>query len=618
MKINVYDGKVGAPRSPVYSQVADLRSESFSDVAKTLNTYAAKLDQDNQEALKTEYYKADTAIRYDLDKGYAEIEDRIKNGGAYAKAEQEYQKLYDDTIKKYGGAFVEENVKERSMAEYKRMGLSQTLRLKDVVMSRRKSDAVSAANNAMDLFDQQYFDAADDAGRAAVLSKASKTMAGLTAIGVVSPDEAKMKLRKFTAGGEERRVKLLAQEDPMAAMALVEKNKSILDPDTYVNLRGSVAREIENFASAEKVEQYINASDIPPLTPSQAEQVMPGAKSVPDGKSIAPPPAPNERVVPVKPPKQGDVDQYFQRNVAEPFLSGQFSPEQYESSAIELANKTGFLPTPLADQASHFMNMTVDQMKDDDLRTAASLARIVSEVDRTGSKTKLGLDKNDLARSNLFASRMASGMDMRAAYTTAVSALADEDTVKLFNSAKTEGRRILNKLKVTGFGEVDIGKIPKDSAGDFIESYAVYRANQASPSEAAAQAEKDIMAMYGTFNGVQVKGPVTKFDALPEDKWIAAARKAVFENVGLINSTAKVIVVDDIASKSMRMRGETPSYPIGISFNGEIAPAINPRTGQAIRLKGAENVKYYKQTATKRFVRGPGIKTISKKTEQIK
>lgn len=617
MKINVYDGKVGAPRSPVYSQVADLRSDSFSNVAKTLGSYAEKLDQDNQEALKTEYYKADTAIRYDLEKGYAEIEDRIKNGGAYANAEKEYQKLYDATVAKYGGAFVDPNVKERSMAEYKRMGLGQTLRLKDVVQARRKSDAVSAANNAMDLYDQQYFDATDDAGRAAVLSKVSKTMAGLTAIGVVSPDEAKMKLRKFTAGAEERRIKLLAQDDPIGAMELVEKNRKVLDPDTYVSIRGAVSREVESFASAENVDQYLNGSDIPPLTPAQTEQVMSGGKSETSGKKASPPSAPNEKVIPVKPPKQEDVDQYFQRRVANEFFSGNMTPDQYESSTIELANKTGFIPTPLADQAALFLNMQPENMKDADLRTAASLARIVSEVDRTGGKTKMGLDKNDLAKANLFASRMASGMDMRAAYSSMSMVLSDEESTKVFNSAKTEGRRVFNGLKVNN-STVDIGQIPKQSAGDFIEAYAMYRANQASPSEAAKQAEKDVMAMYGTFNGVQVKDPVTKFDKLPEDKWVAAARRAVFENVGLVNENAKVIVMADNAAKAMRARGEIPSYPVGISFNGEIAPAINPRTGEALRIRGTENVKYYKETKTRRFTKGAGLKTVRKITEEIK
>ena len=159
MRIPRYEQQVGVPNAPQITQIADVRNDNLSGLADSLEeVYKVKL-QEQEEAKKTAFFQADTSIKMAMDKAMFDIQERIQNGGSYANAEKEYQKAHDAAIKQFGAAFDADesgNVRMRSMAEYQSLGLSNLLKLRDRISTRRRSDAASAANNRLDLLKREY------------------------------------------------------------------------------------------------------------------------------------------------------------------------------------------------------------------------------------------------------------------------------------------------------------------------------------------------------------------------------------------------------------------------------------------------------------------------------
>lgn len=586
MKIPTYDSTVQPSSGTPYRGVADVRSDTFSEIAKGIDAYAERLDRDNAEALKTEYYKADTAIRYELDKGYSEMVERIKNGGAYGKAEAEYQKLYDGVIKKYGRAFeADPNVRERSMAEYKRMGLEQTLRLKNVVQARRKSDAVFAANLAINEFQRQYFDAPDEAARAAVLGKVSKTMAGLTAVGAIDQNEARVKITNFAAQGELLRFNMALQDNnTQQAEEILSKAKGILDPETFVRMRGSVISLKEKLDFVDEQKAAIYGESVSSQTGGQ----------------------PTAATKPVKITQNG-VDAVLQENIerlAKEAPDGRPPQELIEQEVIDLALRSRMMPTQIAEQASVYLGMDPQQMDASDYATAASMARVISTVNDSGIKIKSNLDKKLVAKAELMYRRMENGMSAQKAYTTVSSVVGEtEESFKLFNQTKEEVNKLFLGKKVSSY-EFDMSDIPQsvDARSEWGDLYSENRTLGASVEEAADMATKQIKKTYQKFNGVVARDPITRFINISEREAVSMAQSAFAERSGLqLGPGERLVVAADGIAKKKILAGEPPSFPVLMSIDGsEPVAVIDTKTGRPLRIMVNEQKNLIKETTVQK------------------
>ena len=100
MKIPVYDPQINAS-TVQYNAVADIRTNTLGEIADGLQQYGKFREAQLEEERQTERFKADSAIKYELEDAHSKMLDAIQNGGAYADAEAKYQKTFDETLAKY-------------------------------------------------------------------------------------------------------------------------------------------------------------------------------------------------------------------------------------------------------------------------------------------------------------------------------------------------------------------------------------------------------------------------------------------------------------------------------------------------------------------------------------
>lgn len=563
MKIPRYEQQVNAPSAPQFSQIADVRTDSLSALADGLqDVYQDKL-REQEEAKKTAIFQADTSIKMAMQKAMFDLQERIKNGGSYAKAEEEYQKAHDTAIAQFGSAFdVDEsgNTKARALAEYQADGLNNILRIREMASSRRRSDAASAANNRLDLLKREYALAGDDvAKREAAVKAMSGTIAGLSATGVINGDEGKMRLRNALSGAEADRLTLVAQnnaDNPQKVLDEVEKSKDMLDVDTYLSMRGAAMADVAKMGTVASVESYI-------ASPEQ-----------------------------YKPPSQESVDLFYQEKVIKPMAAGAFDEAQYEQIAIDTSITTGKLPTQVVMQSSSFLNMTPEMMNDSDISTAASTARIVASASKQGAKVNMnGLTKDTIAKAELITSRIESGMDERKAIQSVYSDIGDDDRAKIYKTSTDEARKILvnQKLGDTSFS-VDI---PKLSQSEFVDVYAQYRGAGSTADEAVKLAKKKINQSFVKFDGIDVKDPATNYSQFDEESWVRSSRNYYETKIGKLSEGQKVAPIADRETKRLIAAGEKPSFGLYLYVDPKEPPiaVFDKETGQPIRIYETPEMK---------------------------
>ena len=97
MKIPVYSPQINAS-TVQYNAVADIRTNTLGEMADGLQQYGKFREAQLEEERQTERFKADSAIKYELEDAHSKMLDAIQNGGAYADAEAKYQKTFDETL----------------------------------------------------------------------------------------------------------------------------------------------------------------------------------------------------------------------------------------------------------------------------------------------------------------------------------------------------------------------------------------------------------------------------------------------------------------------------------------------------------------------------------------
>lgn len=257
MKIPQYEAQINTPNPPQFNQIADVRNNDLGMLADGLGEiYKIKLRED-EEAKKTAFFQADNSIKMGIYKAKADLLDKIKNGGAYAEAESEYQKAHDEIINKYSPAFDADksgNTKLRAVSEYQADGLQNLMAIRDAATSRRKSDTVDSANNMVDILKNEYAFSKNPEVRKSILDKMTGTYAKLSATGVVSPDEGKLKMRQSISSAEQDRLKLFTQENSTdTSLAELEASKEIVGVDYYTSLKENLVKQLDKEGSSTKV-----------------------------------------------------------------------------------------------------------------------------------------------------------------------------------------------------------------------------------------------------------------------------------------------------------------------------------------------------------------------------
>jgi len=567
MKIPVYDNQVGAPNPPQFNNIADVRSETFAQIADGLDNYRIERQRQLEEERKTEYFKADSAIRYELKDAHSKMLDAIQNGGSYANAEQEYQKKYDEILSKYSPTFEDDaNMYERSMAEYKLVGLSDTVQLRNAVQARRKRDATIST----DMRVSQYTDDAlrgminnDVSAIEAAMNNVSAVYAGGVASGVFTDDQAKIKIAEKRSELNGTHVSIIAEQDPRLAkeklQSMYEGNQ--IKPQDYLAQLGAVNKKIDALGSVEEVLNY------------QADPLS------------------------NKAPSQESVDVFFNEKILSPLSKNEIDPTEFENRAIDSIRLTNKVPTQIANKAKSFLNVYTDGMSDAQIKETVSMSRIVSKAyeqfPSSFTKDGKGLNENDVATANLIFSRIEAGMDQRTAVETVLKSTTNPEF-------KTSYKKIRDEVAYDGDrynsfrGEVVSGLGINEESWPMVQTkaqdlYANAVASGASPSEATDNVVKLLRDQYGTFDGVTVRYPPTKVTNIQDEKpWLELAQKEFnnfykenFPNMvksdTATNVVGKPVLFGDEQTIREKAAGKQPSFLLGYDAGGgSIVPLFKP------------------------------------------
>lgn len=565
MRIPTYDSNAKAPSVGNYAvdrnlYVPDMRSNTFGEIANGLENYSKVVYQQEQEARKTEYFKADMAIQAEILDAKSKMFDSIQNGGSYKNAEGNYQKQHDAIVAKYADTFKSDpNVYERSMAEYQRLGVGNTVELRNVVQARRKRDAIDATNlrvQQSEDFMMRAMLAGDEKSVNAELSNQSSIYAAATAVGAITPDEARMKIQQQFSNMRGKQALFIAQKDPRAAKAALDSayaKKEIMAED-YIAATATVDKAIEEVGSYESVKNYMT---------DPSNNPKPSKQSVDIGFN------------------------YVLEKTAGMDKAG------FENEVIKYSVSAGAVPKQIMNQVGAYFAQTPEEAKPE---AVMQMARVVSEISKRDQVFLDGrkFDKNDVAMANLMVSRVDSGMSEAEAVRSVLKQKNDKNSSDLFVSAQND---IVTKIRK---GDVKVSGI---GVADYIDAYSTQRMLGATDSEAKSRAEDVIDKTIGSFNGVDVKNPATKIPdptmqgaVFSEDDW----NKSVDELVGLewikskFGSEAKPLIMADRETMRLVTSGMQPTFPLAIHYGGEDPyNFVIPRDGDGkpIRLRIRKSAK---------------------------
>jgi len=559
MKIPVYNPQINAS-TVQYNAVADIRTNTLGEIADGLQQYGKFREAQLEEERQTERFKADSAIKYELEDAHSKMLDAIQNGGAYADAEAKYQKTFDETLAKYMPMMGDDpNITERARAEYQRYGLGHTVQLRNAIQQRRKGDAIDATNLRVQQSDERMMRAmiaGDQKAVDAELAAQASIYAGATSVGAITKDEATFKIQQRVSNMRGKQALYLAQNDPRAAKQALESayaKKEIMAED-YIAASATVNKAIEEIGSYESVKNYITD------------------------------PTNNKR------PNKQSIDVGFNYVLQK---SKDMDKAGFENEVLKYSISAGAVPQQIMNQVGAYFSQTAEEAKPE---AVMQMARIVSEVSKRDQTFLDGrkFDKNDIAIANLMVSRVAAGMTEVEAVRSVLRQKNDKNASDLFTSAQND---IITKIRKE---EVSVSGI---GVADYVDAYATQRMLGATDSEAKTYAENVIEKTIGEFNGVTVRNPATKIPdptmqgaVFSEKEW----NKSVDDLIGLewiksnFGTEAKPLITADRETMRLIMAGQQPTFPLAIHYGGENPDNFmipRDQNGMPIRIRMRKQAK---------------------------
>lgn len=526
-------------------------------------------EEDFQLFAETEAQRTQLAI----DQKYAEIKDRIANGGSYAKAVQEFQSFYDATTKKSLSQFGDDrrgNIASQKIGlQYEKSGVEYSLRLKDAVRSRAKSDAVASANVRLEAYQREFVEAKTPEEMENAIAKANSAIAGAW-----GGDQGKAKAAKFVSQSLSLKALLMSQDDPLGAYEMVEQQKDSMDVEDYVPLRGVLKEKAADYDYAQEVQSNVDA--------------FYGGEAV------------------VEPDQEG-VDAH-ERDATRQVAAGQMTTDQYEQNITNVITASGKVPAVVKSRIETAFASDHESITPQVAAEVARYSRIVDAATKSDATlingTKGGLDKETQQIAKAIASKTARGIDEA----TAVRETLMKYNDPVFKEAYKDAKSVITKVAVTGvkspytrfvneaMDELDISE--KGVAlirNDLVDDYATGRAMGMSPKDAKQMAFDRQRGVVGKFNGVDVLMPPHKVTTLrSEKKWKESAmakieqyRSAVKEagvyDPYLENIQEPVLFGDENTRRVIEEGGNVLDIPFRLGYkdeNGNVVPITNPVTGE--------------------------------------
>jgi hypothetical protein len=532
MKIPVYDPQINASTTQ-YNAVADIRTNTLGEIADGLQQYGKFREAQLEEERKTEQFKADSAIRYELDDAHSKMLDSIQNGGAYADAEAKYQKTFDDTVAKYMPMMGDDpNVTERFQAEYKRYGLGQLVQLRNTVQARRQSDAVGSA----ELLKAQKMEAwrrANLAGDTKAADQIAKEIPAiyskLTAVGAMSQGKAQAMIMSDISNMKVEGVAFIAQTDPNKALSVLDEqyNKKEILAEDYIKARGPLMTKVEEHNA------IIGAQQLFATAPTALSEKQMGVLET------------------------SYIQKANEIKKANPDAGQQF----FYESQIDMANKTGQFGPQFTNQMKNMVFADPDRMSQSDKTTVSEIAKVYKDAPKTA---QMKLDAQTRVVMDLINARIEAGMPDSSAVDQVLRAMKAiptgkeldnfaKDTLKEFEKAGGSASAYLydqRNWSIPFVGDVYGYKPSADEISSFENNYIYARAMGESPGNARALAAKDAQRNVGFYKGEPMNlAPSMLYPGVQDSDFEAVAVIPKLKSIGAYSDKYKYIIQPDNTTK---------------------------------------------------------------------
>ena len=539
MKIPIYDPQI-KPASVQYNSIADIRTNTLGEIADSLQTYVKYREKQLDQERKTEQFKADSAIRYELEDAHSKMIDAIQNGGAYADAETKYQKTFNETLAKYMPAMGDDpNITERARAEYQRYGLGHTVQLRNAVQQRRKGDALDAGKllKAQKMEEWRRATIAGDTQKAdSIMSGMTAIYSGLTATGVMSRDEAKLNIMADVSGMNIESVGFLAQTDPVKALEKLDAqyNKKEILAEDYIKARGPLLTKVDEHNA------IVGARQLFASAPTALSEKQMGTLET------------------------SYIQQANEIKKTNPEAGQQF----FYDSQMEMATKTGQFGPQFTNQIKNMVFSDPDRMSQSDKATVAEMSRVYSGAPKTA---QMKVDAQTRVAMDLISARIDAGANDASAVDQVLRAMKgvptgkqlddfSKETLKEFEKSGGSASAYLYDQRNFGIlydGDIYGYKPSVSEISSFERNYVYARAMGESPDNARALAAKDAQRVVGFYKGDPMNfAPSMLYPGVKDSDFENVAVIPKLKSIGAYDSRTKYIIQPDaVTQKENIIRG---------------------------------------------------------------
>lgn len=652
MKIPVYNPQINAS-TVQYNAVADIRTNTLGEMADGLQQYGKFREAQLEEERQTERFKADSAIKYELEDAHSKMLDAIQNGGAYADAEAKYQKTFDETLAKHIPMMGnDENITERARAEYQRYGLGHTVQLRNAIQQRRKSDGLDATNLLLKQSEDKLMRsmlAGDQKAVDSEIAAQSGILARATSIGLITKDKATKQITARVSDTKTKYALFQAEKDPFAAEKYLQSayDKKEVSAQDYISALPKIQTAIKKETA--KKAAYVSLYNDPNQTTDDdvdtifdAETSAIGAEKgsqeyVDTARSVATKAKklPPQVVSSIRASLSLDPDNLSAAQADELSRYAMMVQSVPDISISNISPEDKAALTVIAEQVkagarvTDTVKMTLKNKSIDLEKSAKEFASLTgSGVDnskylaekldwnwawrRMGyesiTPTKEHIDDFDAffvkyknAGMNTSEARAAAYQDFRTKYSPSFTMWGDNAELKTSSKGYLE-----EKMDSTMLGRMLPGKQAFAPTGEMqrffdkqVENYWKYSGKR-SLNEAQSMALNDVYSIWGEYDGNIIKRPPSQM-GYTDRMFKQYAIEEPLKSAGIYNDGIKYSIGHDpITEKQIQEGSRTWTYPILYENEfGVKVPLIDKKTGKQIRTGKVKFVNKDDQYANK-------------------
>lgn len=513
MRIPTYDAQLQPQRREIDANVPRYDTRGLDSVINSLDSVRTSLAKDEQEKLNNLNQKTVNEAELSLLQKRLEIEDRLRNGGDYSNAVEEYKAHFNEVKSSYSASIFDESLKERAVTAWEKEGLETSIRLSHAVKQRAKADARAS----LQAYRQSMLErSVSEASPNSALSKISERFAEAEASGIVNDGKAEME--SFMRDSSTLKVERVAQESPEQALEMAKK-----DPLVSEDIQARLERIVEQDRIAQGV----------------VDDVFAGKASV----------------------RQPDIDNFYNLLLVgiQDETLGTDELVTLTTSAINTHYK---VPTAIKRQVDSFMETDITNVNDGDVKAFDALSAM---YDNLKEPAKEAFDKEQQAFIEVYQSQVNSGIEEGQAFRNVLNARLNVDDLakdkdKWLTSYRKESdpKRYLERF--SGSLINDDKKIDPRLVSDFENM--VFTLSKNGVKNPEKMAFNNVQKVYGVYGDDYMKYAPSKYYGLNEKDFATAAIKPVFEASGLEYKNNSYKIMSDRVTQSQVEEGLLPTYPI--------------------------------------------------------